>query len=77
MKIGTWIALAVVALIFAALLVLSKNTVWGWVLAIVLFAGIRERMELSDMPEWMKGFPGALISAGLMAIAFSGFAGMI
>ena len=49
----------------------------GFTLAIVLFAGIRERMELSDMPEWMKGFPGALISAGLMAIAFSGFAGMI
>lgn len=39
MKNGTWIALAVVALIFAALLVLSKNTVWGWVLAIVLFVG--------------------------------------
>jgi len=49
----------------------------GFMLAIVLFAGIRERMELSDMPEWMRGFPGALISAGLMAIAFSGFAGMI
>lgn len=49
----------------------------GFMLAIVLFAGIRERMELSDMPEWMRGFPGALISAGLMAIAFSGFAGLI
>lgn len=49
----------------------------GFTLAIVLFAGIRERMELSDMPEWMLGFPGALISAGLMAVAFSGFAGMI
>ena len=49
----------------------------GFMLAIVLFAGIRERMELSDMPDWMKGFPGALISAGLMAIAFSGFAGLI
>ena len=48
----------------------------GFTLAIVLFAGIRERLELSDMPEWMKGFPGALISAGLMAIAFSGFAGL-
>lgn len=49
----------------------------GFMLAIVLFAGIRERMELSDMPDWMKGFPGALISAGLMAVAFSGFAGLI
>ncbi len=49
----------------------------GFMLAIVLFAGIRERMELSDMPKWMQGFPGALISAGLMAVAFSGFAGLI
>ena len=49
----------------------------GFTLAIVLFAGIRERMALSDMPEWMNGFPGALITAGLMAVAFSGFAGLI
>ena len=49
----------------------------GFTLAIVLFAGIRERMEMADMPDWMRGFPGAMISAGLMAIAFSGFAGMI
>lgn len=49
----------------------------GFMLAIVLFAGIRERLELADMPEWMRGFPGALVSAGLMAVAFSGFAGLI
>ena len=49
----------------------------GFTLAIVLFAGIRERMALSDMPRWMNGFPGALITAGLMAVAFSGFAGLI
>ena len=49
----------------------------GFTLAIVLFAGIRERLETADMPEWMKGFSGALISAGLMAVAFSGFAGLI
>jgi electron transport complex protein RnfA len=49
----------------------------GFTLAIVLFAGIRERLEISDMPDWMQGFPGALITAGIMAIAFSGFAGLI
>ena len=38
---------------------------------------IRERLELADLPQWMKGTPGALIAAGLMAVAFSGFAGMI
>ena len=49
----------------------------GFTLAIVLFASIREKLELADMPKWMDGFPGALITAGLMAVAFSGFAGMI
>ena len=49
----------------------------GFTLAIVLFAGIRERLELADMPAWMSGFPGALITAGLMSVAFFGFAGLI
>ncbi len=49
----------------------------GFMLAIVLFAGIRERLETADMPAWLAGFPGALITAGLMAIAFLGFNGMI
>lgn len=49
----------------------------GFTLAIVLFAGIRERLELADIPEAMKGFPIALISAGLMAIAFLGFQGLV
>lgn len=49
----------------------------GFTLAIVLFAGIRERLALSQMPKWLDGFPGALITAGLMATAFMGFAGLI
>jgi len=49
----------------------------GFTLAIVLFASIRERMEYSDIPEAFKGFPIALITAGLMSIAFLGFTGMI
>ncbi|MGI5849085.1 MAG: electron transport complex subunit RsxA [Christensenellales bacterium] len=49
----------------------------GFTLAIVLFAGIRERMELADIPEPLKDFPIALISSGLMAIAFLGFQGLI
>ena len=49
----------------------------GFTLAIVLFAGIREKLETCDLPDWMRGFPGALIAAGLMAVAFSGFAGLI
>ncbi len=49
----------------------------GFTLAIVLFAGIRERLELSDIPKPLNGFPIALITAGLMAIAFLGFSGML
>ena len=49
----------------------------GFTLAIILFAGIRERLELADIPESFKGFPITLISAGLMSIAFLGFSGLI
>ena len=49
----------------------------GFTLAIVLFAGIRERLEISDIPEVFQGFPIALISAGLMSIAFLGFSGLV
>jgi electron transport complex protein RnfA len=49
----------------------------GFSLAIVLFAGIREKLELSDIPEPFKGFPIALITASLMSIAFLGFAGLV
>ncbi|MBP3540231.1 MAG: electron transport complex subunit RsxA [Clostridia bacterium] len=49
----------------------------GFTLAIVLFAFIRERLATSNMPKWMEGFPGALIAAGLMSLAFQGFSGLI
>lgn len=48
----------------------------SFLFAITLFAGIRERLENSNIPECMKGFPISLISAGLMSIAFFGFAGL-
>lgn len=49
----------------------------GFTLAIVLFASIRERLSTSNMPKWMDGFPGALIAASLMSLAFQGFSGLI
>lgn len=48
----------------------------SFLLAIVLFAGVREKLELSDIPEALKGFPIALITAGLMSMAFLGFSGL-
>ena len=49
----------------------------GFMLAIVLMAGVRERLESSDIPKSFKGFPSSLIIAGLMSIAFMGFQGMV
>lgn len=49
----------------------------GFTLAIVLFAGIRERLEFSDIPQSLKGFPISLISASLVSLAFLGFQGLI
>ena len=49
----------------------------GFGLAIVVFAGIRERLELAEIPEAMQGFPIALIIAGLLSISFFGFQGLL
>ena len=48
----------------------------GFLLAIVLFASIRERLVFADYPKCWDGFPIALITAGLMALAFMGFSGL-
>ncbi len=48
----------------------------GFTLAIVLFASIRERVDKADPPESFKGYPIALIAAGLLALAFMGFSGL-
>ena len=48
----------------------------GFTLAIVLFASIRERVDKADPPESFQGYPIALIAAGLLALAFTGFSGL-
>ncbi len=48
----------------------------GFMLAIVLMAGVRERLESSNIPKAFKGFPISLVVAGLMSVAFLGFAGL-
>lgn len=55
----------------------SASAAIGFTLAIVLFAGIREKLEIADVPKPFKGFPIALITASLMATAFLGFTGMV
>lgn len=49
----------------------------GYSLALILFAGIRERLEEGDVPEALQGAPIAFLSAGIMAIAFLGFSGLM
>jgi len=49
----------------------------GFLMVIVLFASIRERLEFSEPPKCFEGFPIALITAGLMALAFMGFSGLV
>ena len=52
-------------------------TAVGFTISIVILAGIREKTEFNDFPESFKGMPMVLITAGLMAIAFCGFAGLM
>lgn len=56
--------------------VYAVATALGFTLALMLFAGIREQLELADVPRPMRGAPIALICAGLLAMAFMGFSGI-
>jgi electron transport complex protein RnfA len=52
-------------------------TAVGFALALVIFAGIRERLELDEPPRALRGTPIALITAGILAMAFMGFSGLV
>lgn len=76
------------AVLGVAILVIQKNmtlaesivyavaTALGFTLALIIFAGIREQLALARVPNAMKGTPIALITAGILAMAFMGFAGI-
>jgi len=57
--------------------VFAVATALGFALAMIVFAGIREQMEYADIPKAMKGVPITLVTAGLLAMAFMGFAGIV
>lgn len=77
------------AVLGVAILVIKKNynllegvvygasTAIGFGLALIILAGIREQLELADIPEGMKGVPVSLVTAGILAIAFMGFTGIV
>ena len=58
-------------------LLFAIATAIGYGLALILFAGIREQLELSNVPKAFKGVPIALLTAGIMALAFMGFSGLV
>lgn len=55
----------------------SASTAIGFALALVIFAGIREQLDLTGVPKGMKGVPIALVTAGILAMAFMGFNGLV
>ncbi len=57
--------------------VFTMATAIGFALALVIFSGIREQIALSSVPKGMKGIPIALITAGILAMAFMGFSGLV
>ena len=61
---------------FVEMLVFSCTSAVGYGLALILFAGIRERLMISAVPKALQGTSIALITAGIMALAFIGFQGM-
>lgn len=62
---------------FVESIVNGFGTALGFTIAIVILAGLREKMEYNDIPEAFKGTPIILLTSGLMAIAFTGFAGVL
>ena len=55
----------------------SASIAVGFALALVIFAGLREQMDLTGTPKGMKGVPIALVTAGILAMAFMGFGGLV
>ncbi len=73
------VALIVVAkhMTLAQSMIYSASIAVGFTLALVIFAGIREQLDLTGTPKGMKGVPIALVSAGILAMAFMGFNGLV
>ena len=49
----------------------------GFALAMILFAGIREHLDMMNLPKGMRGVPAAFVVAGILALAFMGFTGLV
>jgi len=62
---------------FVEMLVYSISSAVGFAIALLIFAGIREKLLIAPVPEFMKGTAIALVTAGILSLSFLGFAGMV
>lgn len=62
---------------FIEMLVFALGSALGFGLALLIFSGLRERLDLCDVPKPFRGVPIALVTAGLVALAFMGFSGLV
>jgi electron transport complex protein RnfA len=62
---------------FIQMLVFTIGSALGFGLALIIFSGIRERIELADVPKYFRGVPIAFVTAGILALAFMGFSGLV
>ena len=62
---------------FAQSLVNSLGAGLGFLLAMVMFAGVRERLEGADIPKGLRGLPSTLVAASIVSVSFLGFQGLL
>ena len=74
---GTYNSMGLEATSLLPAIVFAIGTALGFMLALVIFAGIREHLAKLPIPEGMKGVPAALVVAGILALAFMGFSGLV
>ena len=75
--LGLVFAAHISSFVYLASLVKSFVSGIGFMVAMVIFGGVRERLELCDVPNFLKGLPITLIAASLVAVSFLGFNGII
>jgi electron transport complex protein RnfA len=75
--LGVALIIAIKEYTFIQTVIYAFGSAVGYGLALILFTGIREQLEVSSLPNFMKGFASGMVTAGLLSLAFFGFAGMV
>lgn len=75
--LGVALIIAIKEYTFLQTVIYAFGSAVGYGLALILFTGIREQLEVSSLPDFMKGTASGMVTAGLLSLAFFGFAGMV